>query len=525
MKKFLNMFFIVSFFVVITNLNSSASTEEIYLENLLNLSNVVICDSPEEVIGNRCLKMVDPIEVLEGEVYTLIISKDFYNSRSWEKEFINQLEAYIYFYNYQGKEIQGISPTLTYAFDYCFVTFQALTNKMKIHEIYIDELHITNRSSCLMLYKGEESLYNNEFVSYKSKLEPIQGYYIKNIDDNLTLEEILSSLKIESKTGEYELLILADNYTPNKDEIGEHLVSLMAVDKYYNRNRYDLTIHNLDITPPVIEGTNNYTLELKEEELEIFEIIKNLRVSDNHSNLIEQDLIIIEDSYSSNKNKKGQYKVVFKLLDMSLNETTFTVIINVVDTTPPIIRGPKEIYRYTTDSFLTEEEIKGMFEVYDNIDGNLNDRLEIIGTYEKIPGTYEFTLSVSDYSNNITTRILTLNVVEGSIPIFIADDLIIYYDEYSKMTREDMVLWLKSKTDNDITFKILLDETLYKQSKKEVMYVYYSYELNNQTHYGRIAVEPSINNYTNLILFSFLVVVDTLFIVVYIKKSKRTFYL
>ena len=128
----------------------------------------------------------------------------------------------------------------------------------------------------------------------------------------------------------------------------------------------------VDVTAPVIEGTNNHTIELGVDNLNAEDIKALLSVSDNYDvQLSNNDLVLIEDTFSDSQSQVGTYKVVYELSDSSLNKATYQVNIEVVDTTKPVIDGRLEVFRYTTDPFITLEERKTYFSANDIVDGDV----------------------------------------------------------------------------------------------------------------------------------------------------------
>lgn len=521
MKKLLIGFLTVSFFIFLANIKINAEATYGYVKNILDLKNIYISDEPEETGSERCIKSIDPIKLEKGANYTFVLSKYFFRDVSWGDPTLDY-EVYLSFKDDDEENLYGFTYSYEYGNDYAYLTFEAKRFNLIIRELPIERSYNPNYNGAnIMLYKGEVEDFNGSFTSYKSQMTPINWVFVKDYDDNLATEDIINHISI-SDSATNEIIVLEDNYTENKNILGEHEIVLMITSVDNNRVFCKLLVKIMDITPPIIQGQTYYEIELMEETLLISDIIKSLRVNDNASIMSEQDIIIFNDEYTRNKDKIGQYTVLFQAIDDVGNIGELEIKINVQDTKPPIIEGPAEIYRYTTDLLITNEEIKNLYNVYDIVDGNLIDYLIIEGTSEATPGSYLYTLSVEDFSGNKTTKILTINIVEGSLPYYTKDNNnILTYQEYEKMTNEDLINWLLKSIEGASEVTILLNEALYLQNKNRPMHLYYSYLLNNQKHYGRILIEPTNDQQTTtLIVLSILGTINIVFGIIYYKRPK-----
>lgn len=524
MKKLLIGFLTVSFLFVLINIDANAQANYGYVTNILDITNVYISDNPEETSSKRCLKSINAIQVEKESDYTFVLSKHLFSDQSWGHPDL-AYEVYLLFEDEETGRMLGRSYSYDFTLEYAYFTFKALTENLIIRELAIEvNSYPSYNRADIMLYKGLINDFNGHFTNFKSQMTPVQWAYIKDYDDDLDLEDIIKHINLYNSL-EDEIIILEDNYTRNKNILGEHKTSLMLVSPSNNRIFCDLFVKVIDVTPPKIIGQTYYELEFKEETLEILSIIKNLRVIDNASNISEQDIIIYKDEYSKNKDKIGDHLVLFKVNDESGNIGELEIKISVRDTKPPIIAGPAEIYRYTTDLLITEAEIKNLFNVYDVADGDLSNYLVIEGVSKAVPGSYIYTLEVEDFSGNKTTKTLTVNVIQGSLPHYKRDDNhIITYSKYKQMSHEDLINWLKEKIVEGTEFTILLNEPEYSQNKNKPMNLYYSYMLNNQKHYGRVVVEPTKETKTKtIVVASLLAVINITFGLIYYKRPKIHF--
>ena len=110
-------------------------------------------------------------------------------------------------------------------------------------------------------------------------------------------------------------------------------------------------------------------------------------------------------------NKIGEYKVIYKVSDSSLNETVKERTVKVIDNIAPVItlKGNKKITVKVNGNY----EEQGYF-ANDNYDGNVTDKVKVTNNvnYSNV-GTYEILYTVSDSNNNQTTERRIVNVIEN----------------------------------------------------------------------------------------------------------------
>src|SRR5690554_2261734 len=332
-------------------------------------------------------KSIEPISLTKGEKYTFVISKEFFDDRRYGQEFPNY-EVFYRFTDPVTNETEGRSNEFITTNDYAYINFVAVYSLLEIREFPFEIMPSTPNID-IMLYQGDISLFNGEFTNYKSQYNTLNWVYLKNYDDELDVEDIISSISVlDANDTTYKVIF--DEYSKSKDKTGEFDIILMAVSKSNNKSFLKIIVKNTDITPPVIKGSNTYNIEISKNMPTLDDIIYELDITDNYSLLNNNNIVVVSDQYTTGKDKVGTYKVKLEALDASGNKATFELNINVIDTIAPIIMGPREIFRYSIDSVITIEEIKRLFTVTDNVDSGLIDRLEISGSSEKTPGIYEY---------------------------------------------------------------------------------------------------------------------------------------
>lgn len=175
------------------------------------------------------------------------------------------------------------------------------------------------------------------------------------------------------------------------------------------------TVKVADSFSPVISGQLNYSTNA-DNPISLEEIKSNLRAVDETDGSVE--ITIIEDNYSSNKNQKGSYTIVFRATDKSGNSSDCFVTVIVLDESAPVISGSSKVTRRLS-SDLTVEEIKSSLNVTDNLDSSvpLVVELDNYTSNKDIPGTYQVIFSATDSSGNKSTHTVEVIVVDDVKPV------------------------------------------------------------------------------------------------------------
>lgn len=488
--------------------------------NLIDLTNLVVKDYQTEGLGNtRSLEMVNPVVVSENQTwYTFVIGKEFFPDDYFQTP--DPTEDYLYID--WGVGIDNYKLIRSADGNYFYSFFGPESNSLRIDHVMIFDECLESMPASIMLYAGKIEDFT-KIYSVKSNLTPQVGYYLMDYDQLKSPADILGELSAidENSDVSNHIIITQDDFTPNSSILGEYLIRYEVPDRVFNTSIYDIYVKLVDVTAPVIEGTNNHTIELGVDNLNAEDIKALLSVSDNYDvQLSNNDLVLIEDTFSDSQSQVGTYKVVYELSDSSLNKATYQVNIEVVDTTKPVIDGPLEVFRYTTDPFITLEEIKTYFSANDIVDGDVSSALVFEGEYPNIPGRYPLTISVHDSSNNTQSTTIYVNVVDGIPPEFTTSELIISFDALSSMDDEAIKAWLSDKLMvNAEAIEILLNESKYTEASKS-SYVYYTFEKDNRLNYGRITVQAKEQSILPAIIGISVIVLNAGFTVFYYKKHK-----
>ena len=173
----------------------------------------------------------------------------------------------------------------------------------------------------------------------------------------------------------------------------------------------------VDNTPPTFDFIGDQVIEV----LEFTDIDWTTYMTNIEDDFIDFTLIEVEDFV--NYNNIGLYSVTVKAVDESLNETSRTFNVNVVDTTPPEIEyyGPTvfDINNYGMDlTYFTT--------TVDNYDGLLLAEYSPWAIPWGFPGSFEVEIFAYDSSGNYGFEIITVDIVDSDPPyFFLIEDQII----------------------------------------------------------------------------------------------------
>lgn len=183
----------------------------------------------------------------------------------------------------------------------------------------------------------------------------------------------------------------------------------------------------------LLNGADEITLEIgsKYKDPGFIAKLNNKNVSDRVS--INSNL---------DENKIGKYTIKYTLKIAFLNvKNTIERKINVVDNIAPIltVNSNSEVIINLYDEF-----VMPTYEAYDNVDGIITDKIKIdsnLNTSKE--GTYNINYSVSDSSNNITTKTIIVKVEpkykNSYIDISISNQKLNYYEKGVLILTSDIV--------------------------------------------------------------------------------------
>lgn len=153
----------------------------------------------------------------------------------------------------------------------------------------------------------------------------------------------------------------------------------------------------------------------------------NLLAYDNYDGNITSKITKDVDTYSSKENIVGNYLVQYSVQDEELNESIFTLNLEIYDEIPPIITGSSNYTKNVGDA-LNVSELKTVLglEAYDDYDGNITNNLFIQEDYytgnENVVGEHIVIYQVADSSNNTASFTATIKVNDNEGPVFTGEN-------------------------------------------------------------------------------------------------------
>ena len=220
----------------------------------------------------------------------------------------------------------------------------------------------------------------------------------------------------------------------NVEEDWGNDLNLWNVEKNYILTDHTVNIRNLSLDDieykgpnidysPVISGYNGYYVTNVNSPVERNAILAGVVAIDDVDGDITSSITVLEDTYSSNKNKVGTWYLLLQATDSSDNSSQFRIYVEVKDTDKPVCNGQ---LTYNVDS--TDNHSLSYFlasaDVSDNYDGNMTNKIVVVSDqytgHETQSGTYKVVCYAQDSSNNRLDFTITINVtyIDLEAPVF-----------------------------------------------------------------------------------------------------------
>lgn len=179
---------------------------------------------------------------------------------------------------------------------------------------------------------------------------------------------------------------------------------------YLNNFRWELS----DVMAPALETQVFFTNVDSPMSLEY--ILSQVKFVDE----VDGDItpVVVQDNYSSNKNRVGKWTIQVKATDKAGNTGTGTIEVRVQDKTAPIISG-KTTYTSNMSSPITREYIESQLSVSDNVDSNVSLTLVSDGFTgkENVSGNKTIVYRATDSAGNTSKDYtITINCVDDIKP-------------------------------------------------------------------------------------------------------------
>ncbi|MEC2463426.1 DUF5011 domain-containing protein [Bacillus cereus] len=203
----------------------------------------------------------------------------------------------------------------------------------------------------------------------------------------------------------------------------------------------------LGLTSSIILGGVGYTAYAKEPEIKTSELTiaygeelqaKQIKTSDD----------VVKTKFKTSLEKKlGKQDVKVEVENRLGHMTTKDIVVNVVDKEKPVIKSEGSYEVGIGSEFNVKEHVKAT----DNFDGDITDKLVVSEFSTKEVGKKNVNVSVTDSSNNVTTKDIVLNVIDKVKPELSAENKSVFVGESINLKEG---VSAKDNLDGDITDKV-----------------------------------------------------------------------
>lgn len=481
MKK-VALFLLVIGTLILSGVKTNAATSE-FTESLFYTR-------IEEMNNSSGIEFDMKFNVIQGissEEFLMAYQPFFLASEDWQRTFINGTV-------YISTDIVGnnTSARLVMSYTYEQETLKLITAKVDeelIYEVYTDGCENARITVCkpfnLFEYLGETYEYYSLSKEYKVecsedcefnldrygdylvfdgetamteygfrmiygfiyKLNDVyegkEVHFVTSVSNPITEQEILSTIRTWDFTEDYvdDVYITESEYliTDGKIAVGEYKFIICAYDRAMNLTIQPCTINVIDIDPPVVTPKENLSRSFSDSQISVHDMF----VIEDES---KYSLEILENDYTPNRKKPGNYKVKVRVYDIYGNETISTASIKIYDLGRPIITVKNNICFPVTE-FLTESTLREYIEVFDYCDGYITDytiRANDLFETKKSPGSYPFDIYAFDFAGNNSILTAYVTFVDRDYPDIYVDEFTIFLSEGEELTREKAIEILKS---------------------------------------------------------------------------------
>jgi len=406
---------------------------------------------------------IDPFTIKAHTSYALSFTRDYFDPGqiNWSMSFYED-STWIATYTYDMTDMYCYS-FAPYIAEFVFLT-PANANYMTVSFDENNDYFLTYGITGFQLEEGLVSTPYEPFVignliDINGPVFQGSGVVIVNVDDPVTVSEITSSIvAIDAIDGDVSasVIVQSDAYTANMTTIGEYIIQYSVTDQADNVTTFSILVKVIDITNPIISGTNEIILPYPNT-LSIAAIQAQLFASDNVDGEITAEIELKSDDYSLNQSILGFYEVIFTISDSSGNSIDYLVEVYVVDQAEPIFSGPSS-FTIGYGSSLSIEDIILSQAVEDDYDHDLSESIvlfsDLYSPNMRKLGLYPIVLRVTDSSGNIAEKTIIVEIVDEIGPV-------IYLDTSIIMVYDSVILGLSDFTNLLIKSGELSDNTRY----------------------------------------------------------------
>lgn len=474
--------------------------------NLLDMRNIYFEDANLSSNSySHYVKTKEPLSLKALSTYTIISDERYYYM-----EIEGGYPLPEWSFNNGAINLEPVHYTNINYGNWVYVTFQVDEATFHLDEMIVNDYLSSDPEYPfnIMMFEGTITDFQG-FYGYGSDFSFKEEYLLIGYGEEYTEEEIKAMVSNEAG----ELQFLESNYETGAS-VGEYYLRFQATTPFNVASNYQLNVKVVDVTPPVISGPTTGTFEAYGLAVSTHQIKSTLTVNDDvDGNIPWQDLTVLEDTFTNQKNIPGTYYIKFEAKDTANNKSTHTYTVNITDTTPPTIKGPSVIYRDISEGLMLTEEILALFSATDLVDGVVEVTLRS-APHTEASGKHLIEVEAKDSFNNVAVAELYLVYIDSSLPNIISSPLILSKEEFDNMTEEEIKAWIMSKTGGE-NVSILNNEASFSSEGK----IYFSYDLNGKTYYGIIEIKAK-RNIIPFIIVSSVIILNGIGLLIYFKKKK-----
>ncbi|XMB71447.1 HYR domain-containing protein [Mycoplasmatota bacterium WC30] len=262
--------------------------------------------------------------------------------------------------------------------------------------------------------------YNSTTYNDGSSLD-LSWYDDSSVATQLTLSEIEALFTFDDENydpGDLTINTTCVGYSENTP--GTYTVNIEVIDPSGNEANVTVNVTVLENTSPVITGTSELTIEATD--INISNILGLYTGTDTEDGSVS---VVVDNTstWDYNNPALGTFTLVLSSTDSLGKETLKSIIINVVDTTAPVIKvegigtSSYSINVNMSDTSTLQTFTDGLT-VTDLWDGDLTLSLVVPAVPSfTVPNTTVMNITVSDSSGNEAILALTVNVIDDIPPV------------------------------------------------------------------------------------------------------------
>jgi hypothetical protein len=221
-----------------------------------------------------------------------------------------------------------------------------------------------------------------------------------------------------------QIRVLDDAYSGHENITGRYSVLLSVSDTSGNTTLFELVIDVVDNVPPVISGPSSVDVQIDLKPLINDLIANHFTFNDVYTGAI-QTFEVLSDAYTE-ATGVGEYAVSIRIEDLSGNRSERTFFVQIRSDLPPVMEGPDTVRLYLSET-PNAQKVTQLFSALDKATA-AELAIDLVSTtlddWMK-SGRFQGTLSVTDSFDNVSTRTITIVIIDDIPPIFTYDNQIV----------------------------------------------------------------------------------------------------